>query len=191
MRRTGLSPLKQKILLLLLGGVAFGYSYTPQKQWRLIKSIAKEWKSINERQMRMEINQLYRSKLIEKKENPDGSITLVLTDKGKMKTLTYHFEKMKIEEQEWDGWWRLVIFDVPERIRKGRDALREKLKQLGFYELQKSAFVFPYECRNEIDFLTEFFNLRRYVRFCILANIDNDLHLRKVFNLPNKNYKMR
>ncbi len=66
---------------------------------------------------------------------------------------------------------------------KARDALRERLKNLGFYELQKSVFVFPYECQDEVNFLIEFFNLRKYVRYAVVESIDNDLHLRKIFNL--------
>jgi len=178
-----MSTVKQKILLLLLSGIAFGYSYTPQRQWRILKGLAQEWRRINEKQLRIEINNLYKSKVIEKKENPDGSYAISLTEKGKLKALTYHFQKMKIETEKWDGKWRLVVFDIPEKIKKGRDALREKLKQLGFYELQKSVFVFPYKCKDEIDFIIEFFQLRKYVRFGVLESIDNELHLKKIFNL--------
>lgn len=178
-----MSNVKQKILLLLFAGIAFGYSYTARRQWKVLKGVAHEWKKINEEKLRNEINNLYRSKLIKRKENADGSYTLLLTEKGKLKALTYHFQKMKIEGEKWDGKWRLVVFDIPEKKRKGRDALREELKKLGFYELQKSVFVFPYECKDEVDFIVEFFNLRKYVRFGILDSIDNDLHLRKIFNL--------
>ncbi|MBM3250634.1 MAG: CRISPR-associated endonuclease Cas2 [Candidatus Nealsonbacteria bacterium] len=178
-----MSDVTKKMLLLLLGGVAFGYSYTPQRQWKILKEVARAWKEINREKLKKEIRNLYRSKLIKKKENPDGSCTIVLTEKGKLKALTYHFEKMKVEGGKWDGEWRLVIFDIPENFRKGRDALRDKLKEIGFYELQKSVFVFPYECKSEIDFIIEFFNLRKYVRFGIMNSIDNELHLKKIFNL--------
>ncbi len=174
---------KQKILLLLLGGIAFGYSFTPQNQWRVLKYVSREWKKIDKEKLRKEIRNLYRSKIIKSKENPDGSYTIFLTDKGKLKALTYHFEKMRIEGKKWDNKWRLIVFDIPEKIREGRRALREKIKKLGFYELQKSVFIFPYECKNEIDFIIEFFNLRKYVRFAILESIDNELHLKKIFNL--------
>jgi len=90
---------------------------------------------------------------------------------------------MKIKRENWDGKWRIVVFDIPEKIKRGRDALREKLKELGFYELQKSVFVFPYKCQNEIEFVIEFFNLRKYVRFGTLDSIDNNLHLKKIFKL--------
>ena len=178
-----MSPIKQKILLLLLGGIAFGYSYTPQQQWRVLKEVSREWKKIDREKLKKEIRNLYRSKIIKSKENPDGSCTIVLTDKGRLKALTYHFEKMRIEGGEWDGKWRLVVFDIPEKIRGGRRALREKIREMGFHELQKSVWIFPYECKNEIDFIVEFFGLRKYVRFCVLESIDNKLHLKKLFNL--------
>ncbi len=180
-----MKPLAQKILLLLSAGVAFGFSYTPQRQWKIIKGVAKEWQKINKKELYEEIINLYRSKLITKKENSDGSYTLLLTEKGKIKTLTYHFQNMKIENKYGDVKFRLVVYDIPEKIKKGRDALRAKLKGLGFHELQKSVFVFPYECKNEIDFIIEFFNLRKYVRVGVIETIDNDLHLRQKFNLNN------
>lgn len=175
--------LKQKILLLLFGGVALGCAYSPRRQLGIIKAVAREWQKINEKELADEIRKLYRSKLVEAKSNPDGSQTFVLTEKGKLKALTYRFDEMKIEKSSWDNKWRIVIFDIPERIRQGRNALREKLKELGFRELQKSVFVFPFECRNELEFIIEFFNLRPYVRHGVLENIDNNLHLRKLFKL--------
>ena len=177
------NPLKQKILLLLLAGATFGFSYTPSHQYRILKTLSKEWRKIDRENLKKEVRNLYRSRLIEAKENPDGSLTYVLTNKGKVKALTYHFQEMKIKENQWDNKWRAVIFDIPEKVKASRNALRDKLKELGFYELQKSVFVFPYECKDEIDFIIEFFNLRKYVRYGIFDFIDNDLHLRKVFHL--------
>jgi len=177
--------MRKKILLLLFGGIALCYSFTPQRQLKVLKGISRAWKEIDKKEFKKEIKNLYRSKLIKRKENPDGSYTLVLTEKGRLKTLTYYFEKIKIKDGNWDKKWRLVVFDIPENLRKGRDALREKLKELGFYELQKSTFIFPYECRNEIEFIIEFFNLRKYVRFGVLESIDNEDHLKKIFKVKS------
>jgi len=178
-----MSSIKQKILLLLFSGMAFGYSYTPGRQWKILKGVSQEWKKINNEELRKEISTLYRSKVVKKKRNKDGSYTIVLTEKGKVRALTYYFQEMKIKKGKWDGEWRLVIFDIPEKVREGRRALREKIKELGFYELQKSVWIFPYECKDEIDFIVEFFNLRKYVRFGVLKSIDNELHLKKIFGL--------
>ena len=178
------SLLQQKILLILLGGIALGFSYTPQRQWRVLNSIAKEWEDIDRKALKEEIRKLYRSHLVKKQEHPDGSITFVLANKGKLQTLTYKFEKIKVDTpKHWDGKWRIVIFDIPEKLRKGRDALRGKLLALGFIELQKSVLVFPFECEKEIEFIVEFFSLKPYVRYGILEYIDNALHLKQRFQL--------
>ncbi|KPJ54926.1 hypothetical protein AMJ47_02545 [Parcubacteria bacterium DG_72] len=178
-----MSAVQKKILILLFRGLEFGYSYTPQRQWRVLKNLAKDWKRIDKEELRKEIKNLYRSKAIKKQENENGSVTIILTEKGKVKALNYHFENMVIKKGKWDKKWRVVMFDIPEKISKGRKVLREKLKKLGFCELQKSVWIFPYECKNEIDFIIEFFNLRKYVRFAILDYVDNEFHLKKIFKL--------
>ena len=109
---------------------------------------------------------------------------LELTDEGKKIVLQYHPSKMKIKKPiKWDGLWRLVIFDIPESMKRERMTLAGMLRRLDFYPLQRSVFIFPYECKNEIDFIVEMFNLRQYVRFLIVKDIDNGLDLRNRFNL--------
>ncbi|MCH7763134.1 MAG: hypothetical protein IIB95_05255, partial [Candidatus Marinimicrobia bacterium] len=63
--------------------------------------------------------------------------------------------------------WRIVIFDIPEKRKKARDAINLKLKELGFHPIQKSTFIFPYECRNEIDFVAEHFFVRKYINYIV------------------------
>jgi DNA-binding transcriptional regulator PaaX len=178
-----INPTRQKVLLLLYAGVALGFAYSPNRQYKILQALGKEWRKINEKNLKREIRNLYRSKLIKEEENSDGTFTYILTDRGKVKALTFHFREMKIEKKHWDGKWRVVIFDIPEKIKMSRNALRDKLKNLGFRELQKSVFIFPYECKDEIDFIIEFFKIRKYVRYGTFDFIDNDLHLRKIFNL--------
>jgi len=180
----GLGTNQQKILLLLFGGIALGLSGSPKKSFQILDSIAKEWKEIDRRILKRAIKKLYESKLIKEKENPDGSVTLVLTDKGKQKALTYDLDKMEIKKsKQWDGKWRVVLFDIPEKIKGAREAIRHHLKNLGFFEFQKSVFIHPYDCKDEVDYLIEFYDIRKFVRFIIADSIDNELHLKKNFNL--------
>lgn len=174
----------KKILLFFEGGVALSLTRRPDAYFRILKNISKEWKEINRRTLREAIRKLYQSKLIDYKENKDGTVTLVLTEEGKNRVLRYNLDKIEIKKSaKWDGLWRVVIFDVPESLRRGREALAFKLKQLGFYPLQKSVFIYPYECKDEIDFIIEIFNLRPYVRFMIVKKIDIDLDLKDKFKL--------
>jgi DNA-binding transcriptional regulator PaaX len=175
---------QKKIILLIFGGIALGLSISPGKSFQILKGLQKEWQWINRQNLKRAIKKLYESKLIKEKENTDGSITLILTDKGRERALTYNLDEMKIKKpKQWDKKWRIVLFDIPERARKIRDSFRHYLKQLNFYEFQKSVFVHPYDCLDEIEYLIEFYNARRFIRFIIAEHLDNELHLKDRFKL--------
>jgi len=76
-----------------------------------------------------------------------------------------------------------VIFDIPDRFKKAREALRKKLKDLGFIKLQESVFVLPYECENEINFIIEVFLIRSFVRFIRVKSFTNEEQVRLGFEL--------
>ena len=157
----------------------------PDAYFRIVRRIAKEWRKINERNLRIAIKNLYKSKLVDYKENTDGTVLVVLTDKGKKRILKYDLDKIEIKKPvQWDKLWRLVVFDIPENKNKGRKALAAKLKELGFYPMQKSVFIHPYECKDEIDFITEMFELTPYVRFLRVKDVDIELELKERFRLP-------
>ena len=71
----------------------------------------------------------------------------------------------------------------PKKKKKGRDALAAKLKGLGFYPVQKSVFIHPYECKDEVDFITELFDIVPYVRFLRVRDVDIELDLKNIFRL--------
>lgn len=179
-----LKPTTQKVLLLLLGGLALGLSSSPKQYFRVLKTIAKDWKTIDRYALHRAIKRLYGSRLIDAQDNPDGTTTLLLTTKGRNIALRYDIENIKIEPMKrWDKKWRVYLFDIPERHKKARDALCRVFKKMGLCQFQKSVFVCPYECQKETDFVIEFFNLRPYVRYMLSEHIDNELHLKQRFNL--------
>ncbi len=183
------SSLKEKILLSLLHGIAFGCAYTPTKQHMVLRSFAKIWKSPPV-QISKEIKNLKRTNLVKKITKTKEGYNIELTEKGKLKALEYYFiRKLEIVEKKWDGRWRMLIFDIPEKLRNGRDALRRKIKKLGFNELQKSVFVIPYECKKEIDMVVSYFDLQPYVHYGILeiAGEETNQKLKKAFGLKTEN----
>ena len=175
---------QRKILILLLGGVALGLSGSPRKSFRILKEMERGWEEIDRRQLKRAIQNLYESRLIKEKCNQDDTVTLILSDKGKEKALTYNLDEMKIKKpKRWDGKWRIVLFDIPEKTRNLRDAFRHHLKRLEFFEFQKSVFVHPYDCKDEIDYLIEIYDARKFIRFIVADSIDNELHLKSHFGL--------
>ncbi len=76
-----------------------------------------------------------------------------ITGSGRRK-LAGLYPILKMGSQKWDGFWRVVIFDVPESKRRSRDALRERLKKQGFAMLQSSVYISTYDYGKEfLDFL--------------------------------------
>jgi len=68
----------------------------------------------------------------------DNEIVLKLTDAGKERAVIYNIAHQK---QDWDGKWRLVIFDIPEKRRVVRNVLRRQLINWGFQRLQHSVWA--------------------------------------------------
>jgi len=176
--------LKKKVLLLLLAGIALGLTRSPKKHWWILKQIPKELEKIDRQALERAINSLYVSHLVQEKQNKDGTTTLVLNENGKHRALRFNIDKMEIKKPaHWDKKWRVVMFDVPEKLRRLRDSLRLHFKEIGLIELQKSVFVYPYPCSKEIEFILEFYNARKHVRFVLAEKIDNQLHLMQKFDL--------
>lgn len=118
------------------------------------------------------------------KEESSGKILVKITFKGKQKLVRYSIDKMKIEKpKKWDRKWRVVIFDVPNKYTNARNALRDKLKELGFFQFQKSAWIYPYPCFDEIIFIAKFYNVEKFVELFIVDEMLNDYKARKYFNL--------
>ena len=179
-----LGSTSRKVLLLLDAGLALGLSGSPTRYFKILKGVAEEWKNIEKRALHRAIKNIYQSKLADFKEQKDGTIILTLNEKGKEKILKYKLDAMKIPKmKKWDKKWRVILFDIPESKKKIKDILRFHLKKLEFFEFQKSVFVHPFDCVNEINFLIEFYNIRPYVRIIIAESIDNELHLKKHFDL--------
>lgn len=128
------------------------------------------------------IKRLERQKLISISE-AKGLTRIELLDKGRKRILTYRIEELKLKRSKWDGVWRLVIFDIPEKRRVARDFLRAKLRELGFYQLQKSVLITPWECKEIIDFVKYYYDVSGYVDLLIIRKIENDHYLKSYFNL--------
>ncbi len=108
-----------------------------------------------------------------------------LTEKGK-RFLQMQLIKYASEERprHWDGKWRILIFDIPERRRNVRIKLRATLQLLGFRRLQDSVWVYPYDCEEVIALIKVDFHIGNDVLYIIADSIEQDSVLRRHFKLP-------
>lgn len=87
------------------------------------------------------------------------------------------------QSKSWDGRWRLIMFDIPDNKKVARNALSFKLKKMGALRIQDSVYMYPYPCREEVDFIGDFFLIRRYITYLEASSFDGDEALRKAFSL--------
>ena len=159
-------------------------AHSPRRRRRGFKNIPLEFNKIDRRVLQRIIREFHRDRLVDFKEDGDNGVRIILTEQGVKKALRYNIDAIFIEEpKKWDGKWRIVVFDIPEKMKKAREALRDKLRKLGFYQLQKSVFVFPFACHDEINFIVEFFELRSNVRIMTVLDITNEAELKLHFGL--------
>jgi len=107
-----------------------------------------------------------------------------LTPKGRIEIIKIILWK-KFQDKKWDGKWRVIIFDIPEMSRRDRDFLRRELKWIGFIELQKSVWIFPYDMERELMALLKLWKLefKGDIRFLIVEKITEEEKLKEHFNL--------
>lgn len=183
MRRLGKT--EEKVLLLLLTGLALPFTRSATAQYRLMRDAAKEWRAITRTGLPRTVRLLEEKKLV-KLVRSGGDVLLVRpTRKGKERVSLAQLLDMKlVVKKKWDGRWRLVAFDIPEEKRGMRNLLRQCLKNWDFYRFQASVFISPYDCREEVEFLIRSCDGERYIRFIEAAHISRDRDLRKYFALP-------
>lgn len=139
-------------------------------------------RKFDNKQIKHSLRGLAKNELIYIKQEGD-QIIIKLTKNGRAKLLKYKLDDMKLKvPSKWDGKWRLVIFDIPEKFKTTRHYFRLKLKELGFVSLQKSVWVCPYPCEDEIDFIKEVYEIRPFVRVVTAESIDIQNDLKSKFN---------
>ncbi|MBI4054053.1 MAG: hypothetical protein HY397_01850 [Candidatus Doudnabacteria bacterium] len=118
---------------------------------------------------------LKRSGLIRFK--PDGNDwILCLTDLGKKRFSKLSLDLLSVPKaKHWNGRWWLVAADIPTKShRPGADLLRNKLRQMGFYSLQRTIWLHPFDPRKEIEYITRAFEINNFVTVMEVARIDRE-----------------
>ncbi len=166
------------LLTALSGGAVIGVALIFPAAGLLYKDFKKEqWEKARKRgTLRSTIKRLEKQSLISWKE-VNGETLLILTENGKKKMLQFAIDNLHVKKPDkWDGWWRLIIFDIPENKKLNREIFRRKLKDLEFITLQKSVFVSRYECKDEIDFLRHTLEIAPFVHYILAKEISGVLN---------------
>ena len=134
-------------------------------------------------QARGVLAKLVKSKFVEK-SSIDNDITYKITQKGE-KQFDRDLKPLKTTGH-WDGKWRLVIFNLPEKKRDVRDKLRRYLIKLGLGTMQNSVWITPNDIKNEIDCIEKKLSLNEKIKYFEISrntSIDKTI-IERSWNLP-------
>ena len=174
-----------KIVLsaLAVGGVLTIVAIAPNSL-QMLKMFGINKKRYKSQSVYRTLKRMEKQDIIKIVKEMNNKTTISITRNGKKRLVKYSIDDMEIKKPKiWDGKWRIISFDIPEKQKTAREALRMKLKDFDFYHLQKSLFACPFPCRDEIDFVSEIFKIRKYITYFETSTITNELVLKKHFNL--------
>lgn len=117
-------------------------------------------------------------------ETKGEELAIKITQSGRRWLKHYQITHLSIKRpQKWDGYWRIVTFDIPEDKHQIRDTVRGWLKRLGFARLQKSVWVIPWPCQEQFDLLISEYKLGTQAILLESKKIAREPSLKRIFKL--------
>lgn len=139
-------PIKERrtkilLLLLIIPTETFGWvELTPSFQLIFDLVLNQKTKGV--------LSSLIKNGIIEKNEEGD-KIMYKLTDKG-YSEICLEFPFFRFLKEEWDGKWRIISYEIPEKKREMRDRLRREMKGWGLGPWHRSFWLTPHPIVNDL-----------------------------------------
>jgi len=118
---------------------------------------------------------LKKSGLIRIRRSPK-EIIFSLTKKGRQKLDKINFNILRVKkESKWNGKWWLAAADIPTKPHKrSADLFRKKLKEMGFYGLQRTLWLYPFDPKVEIQFIASHYGIGKYITVMEVNRLDKE-----------------
>lgn len=189
-----IDPRVKDILLLLAGGTFItaslvfpglpiitketlkAYEFT---QWQKRQ---KEWKKFNTWRLRQVIKRMEKQKLVEIAQI-DKTPVVKITEKGRQRILKFKLEEIQLDQANWNGKWQIIIYDIATTKRWQRELFRRMLKRMNFYQLQKSVYLTPFKCSDEIEYLRQICEVGNEVLIFTISSLENEQAYKDYFGL--------
>lgn len=142
----------------------------------------KEWDKYNLWRLRQIIKRMQDSKYVEIFDD-DGISVVRISEEGKKKLFKYNLEDMSLDESSWDGKWRLIIYDVALAKKSQSEMFRRTLNKLKLLKLQKSVYLTPFKCEDQIEYLRQIYDIGKETLILKVGSIENEAAYRKYFGI--------
>jgi len=171
------------LAIISVGGILLAGAVAPG----IFKMIPRSFfKRCSKKSVNQTLERLKRRGFIKTVSGPNGW-RVELTEKGRTELFAFETRnKLLKKPRRWNGKWHLMIFDIREEQKSIREMVRLTLSRLGFYRLQDSVWVYPYECEDVLELLRTKYKVRYDALYIRAEKIANDRWLRQHFGLSKK-----
>ncbi|MBI4049836.1 MAG: hypothetical protein HY398_00100 [Candidatus Doudnabacteria bacterium] len=101
---------------------------------------------------------------------------IFLTNLGEKKVRQLQFEQLRVPKPgHWNRKWWQVAADIPtEEYKWAADLLRQKLKDMNFFPLQRTLWFYPYDPRKEVEWIVQNYGIADFVTVMEINRLDKD-----------------
>jgi DNA-binding transcriptional regulator PaaX len=75
--------------------------------------------------------------------------------------------------RRWDHKWHIVMFDLPAQYEKKRQSFRLKLEDMGLRQYQRSVYIYPHDCHEEVLTVAKWYGVERFIRYIVATEIND------------------
>ena len=187
---TKIDPKVKQILILLGAGTFLAASIIMPNLPMVLKPFlderrkkeANEWKKFNTWRLKQVLKRMHQQKLVDIVEQNDGYLVKI-SDNGKKKLLKFNLDEMELKNKKWDGKWRIIIYDIYTSKKQEAELFRKTLKRLKFLKLQRSVYLTPFRCYDEIEYLRQVCNIGKEVLILTVSGLENESAYREYFGV--------
>jgi len=110
--------------------------------------------------------------------NSENKKYLKITKKGKNKLNCIKLEgKETLVSTSWDGFWRIIILDIPENRKSEREALRYLLKKANFICVKNTVWISPFPYENLFTNIKKDLDLETELMIIVTNKLDPETNL--------------
>lgn len=111
---------------------------------------------------------------------------LRLTPEGRQKLRSIKLSNpTSLVDTRWDGFWRMIILDIPESRKSERDSIRYILKKAGFVCMKNSVWITPYPFEHLFMNIKQDLGLHEEIMIVVTQHVDpvTEKSLKETFGL--------
>jgi len=159
--------------------IVIGAAPSPRMIGRMLHDLTLGDTAENRRYARRKIKQLKQGGYLKK-----HGVRYAVSDKGGRLLSGEAIWNLQIPRpRRWDGWWHLIMFDIPQAESTARKALNSALLRMGIAQYQQSVLIYPYPIKDTLLEVCRFYKVTRYVSFISARDVDGSAALKRFFKL--------